>query len=680
MIPIHLYYAAKPLIPRRVQIELRRALAARKRVRCSDRWPISPLSMEKPVGWKGWPDGKQFALVVIHDVDTILGLSNCLKLADVDRGAGVRSSFNFVPEGYGVPSWYRSRLRDMGFEVGVHGLKHDGKLFLSRAGFDKGRPLVNEYLRSWGSVGFVPPSMIGNLKWMPELDIEWGCSTFDTDPFEPRAGDMHTIFPFIVSDAVTGRSYVEIPYTLSQDHGLFVILQEKDNRIWREKVDWIAGKGGVVMVNAHPDYMDFNGAAPALEQYPVANYGGLLEYIKDKYAGRFWNPLPREMADFWLRERAALDGPQRLVPAAAGPTAAGAAKPRPATAPAKIWIDLDNTPHVPFFIPIIRELERRGHKVVLTARDAFQVCELADKMGLKYIQIGRHYGKNPVKKVLGLFRRSKQLLPFLKREKPDLALSHGARSQIFLSNLHRIPTVLIADYEHSQTLPMARPRWLILPESILGRPSVVEPARIRYYRGIKEDVYVPTFRPAAGLLDELGLGRDELIVTVRPPADEAHYYKPESTTLFLALMDRLVRTPDVRAVLLPRNKMQEKRLEETHPEWFKDGKTIVPGRAVDGLDLIWLSDLVVSGGGTMNREAAALGVPVYSIFRGTIGAVDEMLEKEGRLILIRSEEEVWSRIPFTRRDKSSRPDPSPRPALDDIVGHVEMILARRGKN
>ena len=137
-------------------------------------------------------------------------------------------------------------------------------------------------------------------------------------------------------------------------------------------------------------------------------------------------------------------------------------------------------------------------------------------------------------------------------------------------------------------------------------------------------------RPAASL-EELGLGPDEIIVTVRPPADEAHYYNPESDVLFHELMARICQTPGVRAVLLPRNAHQEQAIGTTFPEWFENGRTVIPRGAVDGLDLLWISDLVVSGGGTMNREAAALGVPVYSIFRGKTGAVDLMLEEEGRL-------------------------------------------------
>ena len=346
-----------------------------------------------------------------------------------------------------------------------------------------------------------------------------------------------------------------------------------------------------------------------------------------------------------------------------------------ATTPAvKVWIDLDNTPHVPFFIPIARELGRRGHRVVLSARDAFQVCELADQKGLRYSKVGHHYGKNSFMKVAGLFWRSAQLLPFFRRERPQLALSHGARSQIVLGNLLRIPTVLVIDYEHARTLPLAGPRWEIIPDSMSAEGFHCAAGRVRKYRGIKEDVYAPDFKPDPSLLKELGLRVNDLVVTVRPPASEAHYHNAEADELLNELMARVCDRPDVRAVLLPRNRNQEKQLRAEHPEWFVEGKTLVPARAVDGMNLLWFSDLVVSGGGTMNREAAALGVPVYSIFRGKTGAVDRKLEQEGRLTMIRSVEEVKSKIVIQPRDKSSSPDNHPRQALSDIVDHLEEII------
>src|SRR5262249_39144902 len=149
-----------------------------------------------------------------------------------------------------------------------------------------------------------------------------------------------------------------------------------------------------------------------------------------------------------------------------------------------------NTPHAPFFKPIIRELEKRGHTVALSARDAFQVCELAEKLGMKCVKVGRHYGQNRLMKVWGLGWRSCQLLPFAMKEKPALALSHGSCAQIVLSNLMGIPTVMVMDYEHAQTPPLVRPKWEIVPEVLLGEDlHCRQRERIKTYRGIKEDVY-----------------------------------------------------------------------------------------------------------------------------------------------------------------------------------------------
>jgi predicted glycosyltransferase len=340
----------------------------------------------------------------------------------------------------------------------------------------------------------------------------------------------------------------------------------------------------------------------------------------------------------------------------------------------KIWIDLDNTPHVPFFIPIISALEARGYQVVLTARDAFQVRELADRSGLRYERIGRHYGKNPMMKIIGLVWRAGRLVPFVLRHRPAVALSHGARSQILLGNLVRMPTVLIADYEHARHIPFGGPRWMIVPESLRGHRFPIRPGQVKYYRGIKEDVYVPSFKPDPALLDELGAGRDKLLVTVRPPANEAHYYNPESDDLLKEFMARLTQTSGVCAILLPRNHKQERVLQRDHPDWFANRRTIVPSVAVDGLSLLWFSDLVVSGGGTMNREAAALGIPVYSIFRGTSGAVDRALEKDGRLTMIRTTDEIWTKIALTKRDKELAFENRPRLALEDIINDLEEII------
>lgn len=342
----------------------------------------------------------------------------------------------------------------------------------------------------------------------------------------------------------------------------------------------------------------------------------------------------------------------------------------------KIWIDLDNTPHVPFFKPIIRELEKKGYTVVLTARDAFQVCELATLYGLDYKKIGRHYGKNPFFKVLGLCWRSLQLLSFVIREKPVLGLSHGSRSQILLCNLLRIPTVMIMDYEHAQTPLLLQPRWEIIPKALSNELLQCKAKeRILTYEGIKEDVYAPEFIPDPSLADKFNLKDGNIIAAVRPPATEAHYHNSESDKLFAAFMDRVCTSPKVKIILLPRNKNQEAQIRSNWPEWFKDSKVIIPNEAVDGLNLLWHSDLVVSGGGTMNREAAALGIPVYSIFRGKCGAVDRQLQKEGRLVLIENIDDVKNKIILQHRNIETLNIQHPsQKVLNRVIDHIGTIL------
>lgn len=344
----------------------------------------------------------------------------------------------------------------------------------------------------------------------------------------------------------------------------------------------------------------------------------------------------------------------------------------------KIWIDLDNTPHVPFFKPIIRELEKQGISVCLTARDAFQVCELANLYGLSYKKIGKHYGKNPFLKILGLCWRSLQLLPFFIKEKPKIGLSHGSRSQILLCNLFRIPTVMIMDYEHAKIPFLLRPRWEIIPEALSNESlQCKDKSKILSYKGIKEDVYSPEFEPDSSLLAELNIDKENIIITARPPANEAHYHSTESEILFNAFMEKVYAANGIQVILLPRNKLQESQIKKNWPILFKDSKVIIPKRAVNGLNLLWHSDLVVSGGGTMNREAAALGVPVYSIFRGKSGAVDRQLQNEGRLLLIEDIDNVNNKILFKRRIKSnSQAGLNPGNALSMIMDHIDEILMK----
>ena len=293
------YYLVKPALPRRFQIFLRTREIAAKRNNYAHTWPILQGAAKAPQGWKGWPEGKKFSLILTHDVETARGQDRCRRLMEMEKKLGFRSLFNFVPERYLVSSKLRGELQNDGFEVGVHGLNHDGRLFRSQEIFRERSVIINRYLKQWNAVGFRAPAMHHNLDWMTALNIEYDLSTFDTDPFEPQSDGVNTIYPFMVGSNHLHEGFVEMPYTLPQDFTLFVLMKEKNIEVWRKKLDWIAAAGGMVLVDTHPDYMNFGDDKTTFEQYPAQNYRELLEYILAEYNGKYWHVLPKDMAVFW---------------------------------------------------------------------------------------------------------------------------------------------------------------------------------------------------------------------------------------------------------------------------------------------------------------------------------------------------------------------------------------------
>ncbi len=342
--------------------------------------------------------------------------------------------------------------------------------------------------------------------------------------------------------------------------------------------------------------------------------------------------------------------------------------------PKRIWIDLDNSPHVPFFVPIIEELEKQGYSTFVTARDACQVVELLDLHHVSCKKVGRHYGKLKIMKVFGGVYRALQLIRVAMKEDLALAVSHGARSQLIAAAVLRIPSVLILDYEYAKYLKATNPTWTMMPELIYREGNSQHNERALKYPGLKEDVYVPRFCPDPGIRSRLGVSDQEVMVTVRPPASEAHYHNPKSDDLFHAVIDILGQKPEVRMVLLPRYEPQAVSIRNVWPELIKSGKVVILDHVVNGLNLLWYSDLVISGGGTMNREAAALGVPVYSIFRGKIGAVDHYLARTGRLVLLESTEDILRRVNLSRRERPATPRTDDHRTLDTIVENIVSIV------
>jgi glycosyltransferase involved in cell wall biosynthesis len=317
-----IYYQLKPLLPVSTRMAIRRWFAQQKRARVAHIWPILPSSERPPEKWTGWPENKKFAFVLTHDVEGPIGVARCRQLMELEKELGFRSSFNFIPQGdYRVSRDLRDELTRNGFEVGVHDLHHDGKLYQNAQEFARKGQEINRYIREWNARGFRSGFMFHRLDWLHQLEVAYDASTFDTDPFEPQPDGVGTIFPFWVAAPPTldchsvagGGGYVELPYTLPQDSTLFLLLREQTPEVWFKKLAWIVKHGGMALVNVHPDYTAFSDAGvETARQFPVDLYKRLLEHVRSHYAGQYWHALPHEIAAFITRIKPRLRRQRRV--------------------------------------------------------------------------------------------------------------------------------------------------------------------------------------------------------------------------------------------------------------------------------------------------------------------------------------------------------------------------------
>jgi hypothetical protein len=337
-----------------------------------------------------------------------------------------------------------------------------------------------------------------------------------------------------------------------------------------------------------------------------------------------------------------------------------------------VWIDLDNSPHVHFFVPIIRRLREEGVQTTITARAFSQTEELARWYGLPFVTIGEHRAHvHTLGRVAATLQRAVRLAAFVRKQQLVAAVSHGSRAQVVAARMLGIPAVTIYDYEFvSSRVFYKLSRRVLAPESIpLDRLKQLglDESKFVAYPGFKEEVYIYEYPLDAEIVSRLGLDPERLAVTLRPPATWAHYHDSRSVALFRALVDRLRREKEIQAVVLPRTRQQA---ESLRAEWGMTGRPFqILDHAVDGLSLMWQSDAVFSGGGTMVREAALLGVPAYSVFGGKLGAVDEALMRMGKLKILSSASEI-GQLALHKRPAGLKPAGRNHHTLDFIVNQI----------
>jgi uncharacterized protein len=307
----------------------------------------------------------------------------------------------------------------------------------------------------------------------------------------------------------------------------------------------------------------------------------------------------------------------------------------------RVWIDLTNSPHVLVMRPVIEHLHAEGHEVQVTARDFAQTLALCERFGIAHTAIGRHRGERLGAKATGLLSRSIALVRWARPRRFEIALGHGSNDVSVAAALLRIPSSTMFDYEwatvqHNVNCRLAKA--VVVPEAI--PPQRLErygaKGKVRAYEGLKEEYYLADFDPDEGVLGDLGIDRERPIVVVRTPPDVSLYHRFEND-LFARVLERLgeasAAADGVQPVVLPR-------VDSQRAELAKVSGFTVPDRAIDAQSLIAYADLVISAGGTMNREAVALGTPVYTTFEGRLGAVDERLIEEGRLRKLQAPEDL----------------------------------------
>ncbi len=335
-----------------------------------------------------------------------------------------------------------------------------------------------------------------------------------------------------------------------------------------------------------------------------------------------------------------------------------------------VWVDLSSAPDPLFFRPIVARLSALGLRVWITARQYGETTTIAEQCNLAFETVGRHGGRSLAGKTTAVWRRAASLAEIARRERPDVAVSLNSYAQALAARRRGIPLVTVMDYEHQPAnhLAFRLARRVVVPEGfdpVSLRRQGARADRVVFHPGLKEHVTLVDFRPDRHFgrqLEELGVASTDLLVTMRPPPTHSAYHRFDDG-FFDQVLRHVSRQPGVKVVLLPRY-----RSEIEQKGWHAMAGVIVPTRVMDGLNLICSSDLVISAGGSMNREAVVLGTPACTVFRGRVGGVDRKLIAEGHLLRVSNAGELEA-LRVSKKVRSGRPPVGPG-ALDTVVATV----------
>jgi len=336
----------------------------------------------------------------------------------------------------------------------------------------------------------------------------------------------------------------------------------------------------------------------------------------------------------------------------------------------RFWIDFWAAPDPLFFRPIVRRLQARGHTAWVTSRKFGETTAIADQCGFSCVALGRHGGETITGKAVAILKGAYQRVAMVRNEDIDLAVSFNSYSQGLAAKLLGIPFVTCMDYEYQPAnhLAFRLAQKVVVPRDFDRRALQQQgglPGKVAFFDGLKEHIAMADFRPDPAfprVLEKLGIGHDDILITMRPPATGAAYHRFENS-FFDDAVAFLARRPGVRVLLLPRSKSQADRFKK-----LQLGNLIAPSAVLDGLNLIYWSDLVVSGGGSMNREAVVLGTRAYTVFKGRMAGVDQAMIANGELGIINSRAEL-ERLSLL---KQSRPPfrPVGQRAINQVVAAI----------